>query len=98
VGHHCNAISSIKQKAIYQRILLVPLLIRDNLKNWTAQAACTKNHVSVLAHSNWTVCVFTQRHIPPLEAFKARLCRALSNLVLWEVSLPTAAGLEIDNF
>jgi len=29
---------------------------------------------------------------PYLEAFKARLEGALSNLVLWEVSLPIAEG------
>ena len=30
---------------------------------------------------------------PSLEAFKARLDGALSNLVQWEVSLPIAEGL-----
>jgi len=31
---------------------------------------------------------------PSLEVFKARLDRALNNLVLWKVSLPKAGGLE----
>ena len=30
---------------------------------------------------------------PSLEVFKARLDGAVSNLVWWEVSLPTAVGL-----
>lgn len=30
---------------------------------------------------------------PILEAFKARLNKALSNLVYWDVSLPMAGGL-----
>jgi len=34
---------------------------------------------------------------PSLEAFKARLDGALSNLVKWEVSLPIAGGLELDD-
>ena len=34
---------------------------------------------------------------PSLEAFKARLGGALSNLVRWEVSLPIAGGLELDD-
>jgi len=33
-----------------------------------------------------------------LAVFKARLDWALSNLVCWEVSLPTAAGLEVGPF
>ena len=33
---------------------------------------------------------------PSLEAFKARLDGALSNLVRWEVSLSAAGGLELD--
>jgi len=32
-----------------------------------------------------------------LEAFKARMDRALSNLVWWKVSLPMAGGLEVDD-
>ena len=32
-----------------------------------------------------------------LEVFKARLDGALSNLVLWKVSLPMAGGLELDD-
>ena len=32
---------------------------------------------------------------PSLEVFKARLDGALSNLVLWKVSLPMAGGLEL---
>jgi len=32
---------------------------------------------------------------PTLEAFKARLDGAPSNLVYWEASLPTAGGLEL---
>ena len=36
--------------------------------------------------------------MPPfLEAFKARLDGALSNLVYWEVLLTTAEGLETDD-
>jgi len=31
---------------------------------------------------------------PSLAVFKARLDRALSNLVWWKVSLPMAGGLE----
>jgi len=31
------------------------------------------------------------------EVFKARLDRALSNLVYWKVSLPKAGGLEQDD-
>jgi len=34
---------------------------------------------------------------PSLEAFKARLDGALSNLVYWEVSLLIAGGLELDD-
>jgi len=34
--------------------------------------------------------------VPSLAGFKARLDRALSNLVWWKVSLPTAGGLERD--
>ncbi|PKU49411.1 hypothetical protein llap_276 [Limosa lapponica baueri] len=34
---------------------------------------------------------------PSLEVFKARLDGALSNLVWWEVSLPMAGGLELDD-
>ncbi|PKU43310.1 hypothetical protein llap_6384 [Limosa lapponica baueri] len=34
---------------------------------------------------------------PSLEVFKARLDGALSNLVWWEVSLPTAGVLELDD-
>ena len=34
---------------------------------------------------------------PSLEAFKARLDGALSNLVGWEVSLSIAGGLELDD-
>lgn len=98
VGHHCNTISSRKQKAIYQRIPLVPVLITDNLKNWTAQAACTKKCCFISVITNWIVCVFTQRYTSSLEAFKARLSRALSILGLWEASLPTAGGSEIDDF
>ena len=33
---------------------------------------------------------------PSLEVFKARLDGALGNLVWWEVSLPMAGGLELD--
>ena len=50
---------------------------------------------------------FTQRHwtrlprdtvdAPPLEVFKARLDGALSNLFWWEVSLPMAGKLELDD-
>jgi len=32
-----------------------------------------------------------------LEVFKARLDRALSNLVYWKVSQPMAVGLELDD-
>jgi len=32
-----------------------------------------------------------------LEAFKARLHGALSNMVRWKVSLPTAGWLELDD-
>ena len=32
-----------------------------------------------------------------LEAFEARLDGAVSNLVYWEVSLPIAVGLELDD-
>ena len=35
--------------------------------------------------------------VPSLEAFKARLDGALSNLVWREVPLPIAGGLEIDD-
>jgi len=34
---------------------------------------------------------------PSLEVFKARLDRALSNLVWWKLSLPVAGGLEPDD-
>lgn len=34
---------------------------------------------------------------PSLEVFKARLDGALGNLVWWEVSLPMAGGLELDD-
>ncbi|KAK4805314.1 hypothetical protein QYF61_018061 [Mycteria americana] len=34
---------------------------------------------------------------PSLEVFKVRLDGALSNLVWWKVSLPTAGGLELDD-
>jgi len=34
---------------------------------------------------------------PSLTVFKARLDGALSNLVWWKVSLPTAGGLEPDD-
>ena len=34
---------------------------------------------------------------PSLKVFKARLDRALSNLVCWKVSLPMAGGLELDD-
>jgi len=34
---------------------------------------------------------------PSLEVFKARLNGTLSNLVWWKVSLPTAAGLKLDD-
>jgi len=34
---------------------------------------------------------------PSLEAFKARLGRALSNMVWWKVSLPMARGLELED-
>jgi len=34
---------------------------------------------------------------PSLEGFKARLDGALSNLVWWKVSLPTAGGLQPDD-
>ena len=34
---------------------------------------------------------------PSLEAFKARLDGALSNLVWWKVSLPTAVEVEPDD-
>jgi len=34
---------------------------------------------------------------PSLEAFKARMDGALSNLVWWEMSLPVAGGLELDD-
>ncbi|PIK74906.1 hypothetical protein CQW31_30225 [Pseudomonas sp. 382] len=34
---------------------------------------------------------------PSLEGFKARLEGAWSNLVWWEVSLPRAGGLELDD-
>jgi len=34
---------------------------------------------------------------PSLEVFKARLDGALSNLVWWKLSLPTAGGLEPDD-
>ncbi|PKU34267.1 hypothetical protein llap_15428 [Limosa lapponica baueri] len=34
---------------------------------------------------------------PSLEVFKTRLDGALSNLVWWEVSLPMAGGLELDD-
>jgi len=34
---------------------------------------------------------------PSLAMFKARLDGALSNLVWWKVSLPTAGGLELDD-
>jgi len=32
---------------------------------------------------------------PSVDVFKARVHRALSNLVHWEVSLPTAGGLRL---
>ena len=32
-----------------------------------------------------------------VEVFEARLDGALSNLVWWKVSLPTAGGLELDD-
>lgn len=35
---------------------------------------------------------------PSPEMFKARLDEAPSNLVEWEVSLPTARGSELDGF
>ena len=34
---------------------------------------------------------------PSLEVFKARLDGALGNLVWWEVSIPMAGGLELDD-
>jgi len=34
---------------------------------------------------------------PSLAVFKARLDRALSNLVWWKMSLPMAGGLEQDD-
>jgi len=34
---------------------------------------------------------------PSLEAFKARLGGALCNLIWWEVFLPMAGGLELDD-
>jgi len=34
---------------------------------------------------------------PILEVFQARLDEAVSNLVWWEASLPTAVGLEIND-
>ena len=34
---------------------------------------------------------------PSLEVFKARLDGALGNLVWWEVSLPMAVGVELDD-
>jgi len=34
---------------------------------------------------------------PTLEVFKARLDGSLSNLVYWEMSLPIAGGLELDD-
>ena len=34
---------------------------------------------------------------PSLEAFKARLDGAVSNLVQWELSLPIEGGLELDD-
>ena len=34
---------------------------------------------------------------PSLEVLKARLDGALGNLVWWEVSLPTAGGVELDD-
>jgi len=34
---------------------------------------------------------------PSLEVFKARLDGALSNLIQWEVSLPLARGMELDD-
>jgi len=34
---------------------------------------------------------------PSLGVFRARLDRALSNLVWWKVSLPTAGGVEQDD-
>ena len=35
---------------------------------------------------------------PSLEAFKARLHGAENNLVYWELSLPIAGGLELNDF
>ena len=35
--------------------------------------------------------------VPSLAVFKVRLDGALSNLVWWKVSLPMAAGLELDD-
>jgi len=35
--------------------------------------------------------------VPLLEVFKARLDGALSNLVSWKMSLPTAGELELDD-
>jgi len=34
---------------------------------------------------------------PSLEVFKARLDEALGNVVWWEMSLPMAGGLELDD-
>jgi len=36
--------------------------------------------------------------VPSLAVFKARLDRALSNLVQWKLSLPMAGGVELNDF
>ena len=35
---------------------------------------------------------------PSLEALRAGLDEALGSMIYWEVSMPTAGGLELDDF
>ena len=67
------------------------------LKGGRFRSDVTEQFFTVRVVRHWNRLPREAVDAPFLEVFKARLDGALSNLVLWKVSLPMAGGLELDD-
>ncbi|PKU47329.1 hypothetical protein llap_2354 [Limosa lapponica baueri] len=67
------------------------------LKEGTLRLGIRKKFFTLRVVRHWNRLPREVVDAPSLEVFTARLDGALSNLVQWEVSLPMAGGLELDD-